>query len=833
MRPEFPTGTVTFLFTDIEGSTRLLHALGPDTYAQALAEHRRVLRRAFAAHGGVEVDTQGDAFFVAFPTAPGAAAAALEGLAALEPGPIRVRMGLHTGTPTVTAEGYVGVDVHRGARVAALAHGGQALLTEATSSLLDAHGSLVDLGRHRLKDFDGPARLLQLGDGTFPPLRTPGTVSLPTPATPFLGREQELHDAVTVVLERDPPVLTVLGPGGTGKTRFALELARLLAEDADGGTLFVPLATLRDAALVLPAVAETLGAESPEPAGIAAQIGDKRTHVLLDNLEQLLPAAAAPLAALVDASPSLRLLVTSREALQVAPEVRFDLPPLTADDAVAFFVARARAVDPGFEGSRIVAALCERLDRLPLALELAAARTRLLAPESLLERLSARLDLPGARDADPRHVTLRATIEWSYDLLSPREQDLFADLAVFRGGCTLEAAEEICDADLDTLASLIDKSLVRRRSDPGGADRYWMLETIREFAWARLQERDERQLHELRARHAARMLAVARTADLAPPLEPVVPRPDLLLPEIDDVRAAIDWASEAEPALAAELVAVLAVFWPTQALAEGQRRTEQLLRLGDAVPKPLRAALLTIHGGTTILLEQNLGAGEPSYERALGIYRELGDARGEAGILMRLAVHAGSRGDADEAVRLLDRAGTLTEGLDLPVLEAQRLSALGSLAENDGDLVRALELYEASAVVAASCGFTLWETWKRASIAEVALRLGQHDVADSAARAALEKAWATGDRRIGLLSLVLLARSALEQGDKERAGRLWGAVIAENEDTGVLVEAPDVGEVAARLREADDEVFARARETGRESSLDDAVALALAPSRGT
>ena len=570
MRPELPTGTVTFLFTDIEGSTRLLHALGPDAYAEALAEHRRVLREAFAEHGGVEVDTQGDAFFVAFPTAPGAAAAALEGLAALEPGPIRVRMGLHTGTPTVTAEGYVGVDVHRGARVAALAHGGQALLTEATSALLDAQATLVDLGRHRLKDFDGPARLLQLGDRDFPPLRTPGTVSLPTPATPFLGREQELHDAVTVVLERDPRILTVLGPGGTGKTRFGLELARLLAEDAEGGTLFVPLATLRDAALVLPAVAEALGAESPEPAAIAARVGEKRTHVLLDNLEQLLPAAAAQLSALVDASPSLRLLVTSREAVQVAPETRFDLPPLTADDAVAFFVARARAVDPRFEGSRIVAALCERLDRLPLALELAAARTRLLAPESLLERLSARLDLPGARDADPRHATLRATIEWSYDLLSPREQELFADLAVFRGGCTLEAAEEVCDADLDTLASLIDKSLVRRRTDRGGADRYWMLETIREFATARLLERDEERLEELRAGHApsdARRRAAS--ANLHADVEPLDAAARADPPEIDDVRAALDWATRADPVLAAELVVALEVFWVTQALDRG------------------------------------------------------------------------------------------------------------------------------------------------------------------------------------------------------------------------------------------------------------------------
>ena len=511
VRADLPTGTVTFLFTDIEGSTRLLHALGPAGYAEALAEHRRLLREALAAHGGVEVDTQGDAFFVAFPTATGAIDAAREAQAALEPGPIRVRMGIHTGSPTVTAEGYVGVDVHRGARVAALAHGRQVLLTEATATLLD--NELTDLGRHRLKDFDRPVRLLQVGSETFPALRSPGAVSLPTPATRFLGREHELHDAVTLVFQQDPAILTVLGPGGTGKTRFALELARLLSEDAEGGTLFVPLAALRDATLVLPSIAEALGVESSEPTAIAARVGEKRTHLLLDNLEQLLPDAARPLAALADAAPSLRLLVTSREALQVAAESRFDLPPLAAEEAVGLFLTRARAVRPDVERTPAVETLCERLDRLPLAIELAAARTRLLAPEALLERLSARLDLPAPRDADPRHATLRATIEWSHDLLAPDEQRLFARLAAFRGGCTLEAAEQIVDADVDTLASLLDKSLVRRRTDADGSERYWMLETIHELAAERLAEQPDGE--RILRRHADWVLEIARAAHFA------------------------------------------------------------------------------------------------------------------------------------------------------------------------------------------------------------------------------------------------------------------------------------------------------------------------------
>ena len=509
---ELPGGTVTFLFTDIEGSTRLLHELGPARYADALAEHRRIVREAATAHGGVEVDTQGDAFFIAFPTPGGAAAAAQAAREGLAAGAIRVRMGLHTGAPTVTEEGYVGEDVHRGARIAALAHGDQILVSPATAALLDSE-PLRDVGRHRLKDFEGAVRLYQLGDREFPPLRTPGSVELPTPATPFLGREQELFDAVSLVYERDPRVLTIVGPGGTGKTRFAIELARLLGDDAEGGTVFVPLAPLRDAEFVLPAVADRLGASSPDPAAIAARVGERRTHVVCDNLEQLLPDAARPLAELVAAVPALRLFATSREALRIQGEAELDLPPLVRDEAVALFCERAQAVRPDVTATDAVVQLCERLDGLPLALELAAARTKLLAPEALLDRLADRLDsLKGTRDAEERHMTLRATIAWSYDLLDEDEQALFASLGVFRGGCTLETAELVCNADLDTLASLLDKSLLRRRTGRLGEERYWMLETIREFALERL--RDSGRDDDLRRRHAERMLEIARDRSL-------------------------------------------------------------------------------------------------------------------------------------------------------------------------------------------------------------------------------------------------------------------------------------------------------------------------------
>ena len=386
MRPDLPSGTVTFLFTDIAGSTRLLRRLGPELYAEALAAHRQTLRDAFAAEGGVEVDTQGDAFFVAFPTASGAAIAARSGQRALTPGPITVRMGLHTGTPNVAAEGYVGIDVHRGARVAALAHGGQVIVSASTAALLEDE-PLRDLGLHRLKDFDAPARLFQLGVAAFPPLRTLGAVDLPTPATRFLGRERELFEATTLWLDNDPRLMTIIGPGGTGKTRFAIELARLLGEEADGGTVFVPLAPVREPALVVQLIAERLAASGASSAAIASRIGEQRTHVVLDNLEQLLPGAARPLADLLASAPALRIVATSREPLRIAGECQFDLPPMGEHDAVTLFIARARAVRTDAVDSPAVHELIRRLDGLPLAIELAAARIKLLGPEQLLERI--------------------------------------------------------------------------------------------------------------------------------------------------------------------------------------------------------------------------------------------------------------------------------------------------------------------------------------------------------------------------------------------------------------------------------------------------------------
>ena len=474
--PDLPSGTVTFLFSDIEGSTKLLHELG-DAYADALAEHRELVRGAFAEHDGVEVDTQGDAFFSAFARATDAVAAAQEIQVRLAPGPISVRIGVHTGEPQITDEGYVGLDVHRGARICAAGHGGQVLLSQPTRELVEVDAR--DLGEHRLKDLLDPQRLFQLGTEDFPPLKTLDWTNLPVQATPLVGREQELADAIGLL--REQRLLTLVGPPGTGKTRLALQLAAEVADEFEH-VWWVALDQVRDPRLVEPTIAQTIGARDD----LDGYLRNRRALLLLDNVEQVLDCGPR-LAELVTAASNLKLVATSREPLRLTVEQQYPVPPLPEDDAMALFDERARAVRPDFAANGAVAEICRRLDGLPLAIELAAARVKILPPEALLARLEQRLPLlaGGARDTPERQQTLRAAIAWSYDLLEEQEQQALARLSVFAGGWTLEAAEAVCECELDTLASLVDKSLVRERDG-----RFSMLETIREFARERLTEQE-------------------------------------------------------------------------------------------------------------------------------------------------------------------------------------------------------------------------------------------------------------------------------------------------------------------------------------------------------
>ena len=478
-----PSGTVTFLFTDVEGSTALLHELGAEARADVLAEHRRVLREAFVASGGVEVDTQGDAFFVAFRRAQDALSAAAAAQAPLAGGPIRVRIGIHTGEPLVTEEGYVGTDVHRAARIMSAGHGGQVLVSETTQRLVEQGIELRDLGPHRLKDLTAPQRLYQLGGGEFPPLRSLNQTNLPLQPTPLVGRETGLAELAALLGRDDVRLVTLTGPGGGGKTRLGLQAAAEAVDRMPDGVFWVSLAPIPSAELVLPAIARALGVQerAGEPMDVTLRmfLAQRRLLLLLDNFEHVLGARSL-LAGFLAECPELTLLVTSRTALELSSEHLYEVPSLREDEAVELFVERAAQAGADVAPDEAVATICRRLDCLPLALELAAARVRVLEPQALLERLERRLPLlkGGAPDLPARQQTLYATIAWSHDLLDEQERTLFRRLSVFAGSFTLESAEAVAEADLWAVESLVAKSLVRR----WGSGRLGLLETIHEFA---------------------------------------------------------------------------------------------------------------------------------------------------------------------------------------------------------------------------------------------------------------------------------------------------------------------------------------------------------------
>ncbi len=551
--PELPTGTVTFLFTDIEGSTRLLRELGED-YGALQDEHARIIRAAVASEGGVEVRTIGDAFFVVFPTAAAALRAAAAAQRALAPTAwrggqtLRVRMGLHTGEGELGGDDYLGVDVNRTARIAAAGHGGQVLLSEATRVLgtndLPEGVTVRDLGPHRLKDFAEPQAIHQLViDGLpadFPPLRTLDVpTNLPPDLTSFVGRADELL-AVEQALEASR-LVTLTGPGGSGKTRLALRAAADLAEHFPGGVFFVDLSAITEARLVPDAIAEAVGTGEQGPRSVLETLGlelrDRTMLLVLDNLEQVLDAAPW-IGTLLATLPKLRVLATSRGPLRIRGEHELPIPPLGLPaagapigpedaqgfEAVRLFLDRATAIDPGFtltpQNAPAVVEICRRLDGLPLAIELAASRLRILAPEAMLERLDRALPWLGgtSRDLPARQRTLRGAIGWSYDLLSESVATLFRRLCVFAGGCSLDAATAVGDPEgelevdpLDGVEALLDGGLLRRRTTPGGEIRFDTLQTVREFGLERLAEAGEGPA--IRDRHAAYLLASAEAAE--------------------------------------------------------------------------------------------------------------------------------------------------------------------------------------------------------------------------------------------------------------------------------------------------------------------------------
>jgi predicted ATPase/class 3 adenylate cyclase len=868
--PELPTGTVTFLFTDIEGSTRLLQELG-GRYPAVRDEHAAILRRAIRDREGVEVSTEGDSFFAAFASpvaAVGAAVAAQRGLAA-HPWPegfrVRVRMGLHTGEGVLGGDNYVGIDVNRAARIAGAAHGGQVIVSGATRGLVEhavPEGTSVrDLGEHRLKDLNLPIRLYDLVieglPADFLPPRTldarPG--NLPAQLTSFVGREEEIAEARRLLGRAR--LLTLTGAGGTGKSRLALQIAAELQPEYRDGAFFADLSSVTDPALVPAVLARAL--RVPEAPGrpileaLADHLRDRRLLLVADNFEQVTEAGAV-VEELLAAAPGLDVLVTSRIALSLRGEQELVVPPLELpdpgqppdlealgrSDAVRLFTERAQAVRPGFElteeNAQAVAEICARLDGLPLAIELAATRTKVLTPEQILPRLQQRLTLltGGARTLPDRQRTLRGAIAWSYDLLEAAERRLFSRLSVFTGGWTLASAEAVCDPGalgldpLDAMASLVDQSLVIRVRAVTGEPRFSMLETIREFGREQLAAAAE--LEPLARRHAEHYLALAMAA------EPHLTGPaqaewlDRCDQEHANLRAALRWAIAAgETDRAQEAAGAIWRFWQQRGhLTEARRWFEEVLALPSGQGRTqARAKALTGAGGIA-WWQEDIPAAGGFYQEALAIERELGDPAGIAEALYGQAFVAGAGGDFDAAHGLLEESLELARlaGDEPGAARAEWMLVIRELAAGDWD--RTLPVAERAVATWRRLGDRLQMADGLVWLGVIYLRAGRPADARPAIREALGL-FRDVDSPMGIVSVILgLSYLARWEGRYQDAVRLAGAAESLREQIG---GRPPLGFLAGFL--GDPEAEARARlpadaaevawEEGRRMSVDAAL----------
>ncbi|HEU0116908.1 MAG TPA: tetratricopeptide repeat protein, partial [Thermomicrobiales bacterium] len=747
--PQPPSGSVTFLFTDIEGSTRRWERQRGAMQA-AVERHLAVLEAAVEANDGVLFKTIGDATQAAFPTAPTALAAAILAQRALaaeawgELAPLQVRMAMHTGPATPRDGDYLAPCLNRLARVLATGSGGQVLLTQATALLLrddlPPGVSLRDLGVHRLRDLLEPERVFQVVApglaAEFPPLKSLDRQphNLPAQPTPLIGREAELAELRRRLRDGARP-LTLVGPGGAGKTRLALQAAAEFVDGYADGVWFVPLAPIADPALVGATIARTLGVRETAGQSIEDGLVDflraKTTLLVLDNVEQVIDAAPS-VANLLAACPGLQVLATSRMPLRIAGEQELIVPPLplpAADDvspetllrseAVRLFVDRAQAVKSGFALDRSNAAavgeICRRLDGLPLAVELAAARAKLLPPDAILRRLDNRLALltGGGRDRPERQQTLRGTIAWSHDLLPPEEQALFARLAVFSDGFSLEAAAAIAGADpplpldvFDGIASLFDKSLLRRddASADDAAPRFTMLQTIQEFARERLLASADAVASQ--DAHADFFLDLALAAEPALTGADDAGRLDALEREHGNLRAALEWRRrQGDGAGALRLAAALWRFWWVRGhIAEGRTRLAAVLAL--AAPPEAAASRAAALDGAGVLAEiqGDLDAAAALHDEALTLSRQTDNSLGVARALGNLGVVAHDRGDLDRARALLEESLTLARQSADAALIATVLNDLGSVARRGGDLARGEALYAESLALRRQAG---------------------------------------------------------------------------------------------------------------------------------
>ena len=914
--PDLPRGTVTFLFTDIEGSTRLWEQNRP-AMRSAVERHVTLLRDAIEAHRGTLYKIVGDGTQSAFPTAAHALQAALAAQRRLltepwptPPGPLHVRMALHAGDADPQGEDYLAAPLNRLARLLARAHGRQILLTEAVHQLaqddLPPGASLHDLGQVRLRDLERTERVFALAHADLPADLPPLTVGeqrthhFPVSLTRFLAREPEIAAVVGYLRTPDVRLLTLTGPGGTGKTRLALEVGSRLATDFADGAVFVDLAAIRDSTLVLRQVASML--ELREATGrpldqvVHGYLRERELLLLLDNFEHLLDAAAV-VAGLLAAAPGVKALVTSRAPLRLRGEREYPVPPLrlpalgdardltllAASEAVALFVDRAQAVRPDFallpENAAAVAEICQRLDGLPLAIELAAARVKILPPSSILQRLERRLPLltGGARDAPARQRTLRDAIAWSHDLLSEDERRLFRRFGVFVGGWTLEAAETVVtlEGDLDVLeglASLTDKSLVRL-DESGREPRYGILETIREFGVEQLAASGE--LDALGRRHADYCLSLAQAGGAA--LASAAPGDWLARLEAEqaNLRVALAWLRDqgvSGPGL--QLAAALGVFWRLRsANTEGRAWLETFLAqpAADEVPAADRIVALRWAGelaglqgdlgaatarlresldlartaGDTRAVAAALGAiasallqhGDVTsslapFAEAAALTRELGDLRQTAFLLAYYAYAVGHQGDVTQGEALAAESEELMRSLgDTDSFEANlTLLAQGLLALMGGAYDRAADRLEAALALGLALDAKAILSVTCAGLGEVAQARGQVVVAAGHYRDGLTLGW-EGDYPLGMaFNLQGLVRVGSQRAEFAPVARLVGALDAFQ---GAVRALPGVVAAAyeadvARVRTAlGEEAFATAREAGRALPLEEAVAEAL------
>ncbi len=828
-----PTGTVTFLFTDIEGSTRLVQALG-EGWVPVLEAHNRLVGQAIEDHHGVVVKTEGDSFFAVFPGAADALTASLQAQHALMEhdwppnGTVRVRMGLHTGLGALGASDYVGLDVHRAARIADSAHGGQVVLSEPTAVLVERtlppDVTLRDLGKHRLKDLAEPETIFQLVasglQADFPLLRTLDAIpnNLPRLLTTFVGRERELDEAVRLM--ETTRLLTFTGPGGTGKTRLSLQVAAEVADGFSDGVFFVDLAPVTDVEMLPARILETLGiqasapGESPEMR-LQSQLADKSVLMILDNFEQLLEGATL-VGTMLRAAPRVKLLVTSRAPLRIGGEQELPVPPLDVSglggggdlsrlmesEAIRLFTDRAMSVRPDFrlttENAPVVIELVRRLDGLPLAIELVASRLRLLTVDQILSRLGASMLSSGSVDLPARQRTIQSAIAWSHDLLGPSGSRLFARFSVFNGGARLEEIEAVCgpkedlgEEVIDVLSSLVDQSLIFRVDDAvrvGGPPRFRMLHVIREYAMERLEESGEEP--DLSRRHL-----VAYT-DLVESAAPHLLRKerkewlDLLEREHDNINSALDWAvASGETDLALRLAAGAWRFWQARGhLHEARIRLDQVLAIEGGEQRCRAKAVEALGGILWWLSEMNDVV--VVYRQALEMQRELGDPKEIANALynVALSVAFGENQDFDASNEALDEAERLYTDLgdvgglgDVEWARGNLIAYTAVSAEPGADsaashrLEEAIEHTKRSIEYYSQAGNEFGMGWGLFEVGDMSRRLGDYEQAWEYASRGLAL-FADHDDVSGVVLLVAaVAGLALALGDRRRALRLAGA----------------------------------------------------------